>query len=278
MITLSELKYYNKITTTEKDLIFQSCIDEATSNIGSKCSRSFGNDNHVEYFNFDNRGYYSYCCEDYYPFRYGNSKQAVFLGNLPVQSITAIEKLDNNEYVTIFNGSDTISDSTILNASTGEVSLINGYSFPYGSNSTRITYKAGYKFSQLSGTVSNDANSRAIVGVGTSFKMDFAVGDYILIGNERKAITAIADDTHLTVGFNFIEAHSNSVYYINNYPDDLRKFCKELATWIYYQSPQSDLKILGTTAINQGGQASTGKSFAEPNWTDIINFYRIWNV
>lgn len=279
MLTLSELKYYNKFDGTDNDVFFQQCIAMATGNIEAKCKRKFIYNTHTEYFNIDSRGYYSYELEDYIPFGFSNNKQAVFLGNLPIVSLTSIEELNSDgTYTTIFTGTDTITDSSITNNSTGEVSLIKGYAFPYGNNSTKIVYKAGYKFSQLTGTVSNSANGNTITGVGTLFTTELSVGDKIIIGNERKTITTITSNTSLTVDFNFINANGTAVSYLNNYPDDLRKFCFELATWIYYQSPHSSKKILGVTSMNQGGQSNVGISFEEPNWSDIIQAYKVYNI
>lgn len=272
MLTLSEFKKYIKIDGNDNNAFFQSCIDKAISNMESKCSRNFIQRTYTQYITFTYEGY-DYDCLT-------NNRGRVFLSNTPIISVTSIEELEDSDgtYSTIFTTPDTIANSTIIKNNIGEVSLLKSYSFPYGNDSTKIVYSAGYKFSQLTGTVSNSANSQTVTGVGTLFTTELVVGDYISIGIEKRKVTAIASATSLTVDFNIINVNSAVTAYINNFPDDLIKFCLELATWIYYQSPQSAMSLLGVTSKNQGGQSSVGQSFQEPNWTDIINNYRVMNV
>lgn len=53
---------------------------------------------------------------------------------------------------------------------------------------------------QLTGTVSVIAGAlSAVVGVGTAFTTELAVGDYIMQNSEVRKVAAITDDTNLTV-------------------------------------------------------------------------------
>ena len=58
------------------------------------------------------------------------------------------------------------------------------------------------KLEQISGTIDPIANV-AVVGVGTRFKSELAVGDRIKVSGEVREIVAIADDTNLTVDVAF---------------------------------------------------------------------------
>jgi len=63
----------------------------------------------------------------------------------------------------------------------------------------------------LTGTVAKTASSTAIVGTGTTFTSQLSIGQVIDIpgtATERRVVTAITDDTHLTVSANLANTAS----------------------------------------------------------------------
>jgi hypothetical protein len=64
----------------------------------------------------------------------------------------------------------------------------------------------------LTGTVSNTAASNALVGVGTLFSSELAVGDRIAIGTEIHTVLTITDDLNIVTLANISAAHSGIVY------------------------------------------------------------------
>ena len=69
------------------------------------------------------------------------------------------------------------------------------------------------------GTVTVSASGTSIVGVGTSFKSLFVVGDSIVINNQINQISVITDNTHMTVTNPWVKAGSGVIflYYVNEY-------------------------------------------------------------
>lgn len=65
----------------------------------------------------------------------------------------------------------------------------------------------------LPGTISVSAGSSTVTGTGTSFTNDFQVGDVISTDWQRRRITAIANNTSLTVESNFVSAQSGVNYF-----------------------------------------------------------------
>jgi Collagen triple helix repeat (20 copies) len=63
----------------------------------------------------------------------------------------------------------------------------------------------------LTGTVQKTSSSTAVVGTGTLFTTELSVGQLIIVpgtANEKRVVTAIADNTHLTVNANFANSAS----------------------------------------------------------------------
>jgi hypothetical protein len=65
----------------------------------------------------------------------------------------------------------------------------------------------------LPGTISVSAGSSTVTGVGTSFTTSFQVGDVISTDWQRRRITAITNNTSLTVESNFVSAQSGVAYF-----------------------------------------------------------------
>lgn len=75
---------------------------------------------------------------------------------------------------------------------------------------------SNYWSPKVSGTVATTAGSSTVVGTGTRFTKEVAIGDKIAADIDVLPVTAIADDTHLTTGGNFTNNKSGSEYQIFN--------------------------------------------------------------
>lgn len=62
------------------------------------------------------------------------------------------------------------------------------------------------------GTISCDADSAKVIGVGTFFMKDISVGNLIKVGSLSRSVIGIDDDTHLTVDTIFNNPFSNYSY------------------------------------------------------------------
>lgn len=65
----------------------------------------------------------------------------------------------------------------------------------------------------LTGTISVTGGSNTVMGTGTTFTTDFQVGDVISTDWQRRRITAIANDTNLTVESNFAANQTDVAYF-----------------------------------------------------------------
>ena len=66
-----------------------------------------------------------------------------------------------------------------------------------------------YWMSQLSGTVTITSNTDLVVGVGTHFTNELAVGDKITVGPNARLVQTITDDFRLTTSTNFTASRTN---------------------------------------------------------------------
>ena len=66
--------------------------------------------------------------------------------------------------------------------------------------------------SELAGTVTTAADSTTVTGTATAFSAQFVVGDIIVVGGEERKVSAIANDTSMTVATKFIGVNSTVSY------------------------------------------------------------------
>jgi len=78
----------------------------------------------------------------------------------------------------------------------------------------------------LTGTVTVGAGTAAVVGVGTAFETELAVGDVIKIGTELITVSVITDDENLTLAANHVAGAAGAAFSISNAPTEL-----EVAIW-----------------------------------------------
>ncbi len=121
--------------------------------------------------------------------------------DMPVTSSAAINtvesyvaQLDGNPMLSIYGVSDGAGSvkSASLGVGIGTTSPLRRLDV---AGSARVT---GTATSVLTGSI-NPTASTAVVGVGTLFTTELVVGDRITVSAETRTVTAITDDTHLTV-------------------------------------------------------------------------------
>ena len=66
--------------------------------------------------------------------------------------------------------------------------------------------------SELAGTVTTAADSTTVTGTATAFSAQFVVGDILVVGGEERKVSAIANDTSMTVSTKFIGVNSTVSY------------------------------------------------------------------
>ena len=64
----------------------------------------------------------------------------------------------------------------------------------------------------MAGTVTTAADSTTVTGTATVFSAQFVVGDVIVVGGEERKISAITNDTSLTVSEKFIGVNTTAAY------------------------------------------------------------------
>ena len=71
-----------------------------------------------------------------------------------------------------------------------------------------------YLTPKVSGTVTTTINSNLVIGAGTHFINEIAVGDHIAVGDDLLGVKAIVDDGHLTTEANFTASYTNTEYQV----------------------------------------------------------------
>lgn len=113
--------------------------------------------------------------------------------------------------VTLTNGIGTISDTglTFVGGGSGALSATQKNEFyMVVVNNAGANVETG----TLSGTVTVSAGTDAVSGTSTAFTTELNVGDYIKIGSEEIEVSAIADDTNLTLAANHVAGASGLTF------------------------------------------------------------------
>lgn len=242
MITLAEIREYLGITDTEdtsKDAYLKGVIPKAISKVESYLNRNLQSADYVQTLNNN-------CF-----------LKSIYLDNGPVNSISAIKKITTDfTEEDIILSPNTIADSVGIDGN--KVTLYKGY---YFSSTCKVSYNGGYIFRNLTGTVATTVGNADVTGTGTDFENELSVGDFIIIGSERKQITVITDATHLTVSDTYTYANTGVVAIRTNLPEIIRQAILETAVYIYNNSYQGDSLLMVNSKTDSNGVTSNTVNF-----------------
>lgn len=148
----------------------------------------------------------------------------------------------SNTYLTTatFTGN---TSSRVVNTSSSLTSSVTSEDyllFIYGSNKTAAK----------TGTVSTSGNTAT--GTGTNFVTDFSVGDYILINNEVREVTAVANTTQLTLDAPLASSASGASFYGITESYQVNKVLSANTTSITFKDNLE--KVLDNTTVYAGVQ------------------------
>lgn len=143
---------------------------------------------------------------------------SVVMGNKFVDFTPNFANADKSGTVSAM-GNKRLDGTPIADVIPGGVSGIKSSGVNYFSNMTSLSgssklqmLKAGDAISGT-GTVyanANEYNTKNILGLGTAFTTELLVGEAIIVGDEERIITAISNDTSLTIDSAFINIGLNS--------------------------------------------------------------------
>lgn len=254
MIPLAELKSYANITGTDKDAALQGFINSATSILNKNCNRVFLRNDYTEVIK---------SC---------NFTDKLYLSNAPINEVTSIKYWDGEEYTDLLSSPDTIENS--IENYQDYLLLRKGYSF-YGKD-IQVEYNAGYTFQVGTGKVKQLNGETSVIGLGgTQFESEIEVGDYICFDGLKRLVSAVDDDTHLTVTEAVTEDHLSSAFTISNVPYDIEQACKELACKLFYDS---GMQGANGTLLVSSKSGETSYSYKEFNMDEFINANRFVNI
>lgn len=160
------------------------------------------------------------------PIQTEDLKMRIYYAKFSGTSGTAVFRNDNYEFLTLsgVQGSFVVGEKVAQKAT----SYITSATITGDTSSTSVTTSASLTSSisagdmillvygkdkvSRTGTVSNTSLT-TITGSGTNFVTDFDVGDHILIGNDIREITAIANSSQLTIDASLRTAASGASYF-----------------------------------------------------------------
>jgi len=243
MITLAQIKQYLGLTESTYDSFLNDVILMSKSHI-------------EDYLNWENLADTQYIKKYDYQYTQKILDNTIHLGMRAVSSVSAWVYYDSDRNETeLFTGDNTVANSTDI---IGDCSIKVYKGVYLGEKVHKITFNAGYVFSNLTGTVTTAIGDATVTGVGTAFTTELSVDDYIIVGNEKKQVLSITDNTHLETVDTFYSVNSGVAITKTTLPDGIRRAFLECGAVIFKNSYQSDgtLRESGRT-INQGGQSVT---------------------
>ncbi len=256
MITLQELIDYLKIPADEQEAVsefLKTGISFAKSFFSNECNRSFEySDENSEVLDYDG-------CDK------------IYLRVNPITDVTAIKYYSNDTYSDLIETAD-IETSIRLNESYFK------FRSYQGANELQITYKGGYKFQTLTGTISASIGTATVTGSGTAFTTELEAGDKIMVEGFTRTVLAIGSNTSLTVTENFPETVSAVTFILNTYPDDIRLAVMKLAAYHYQESSNgNNLLYLSSKNVSLGG--GTGSDvYKKCDIKSTVEKYRFINI
>lgn len=222
MITPDELKYYLKDNPANRtadeqlarDIFIKSSIEIAKSVLVNLCERSF---DYKTYTEFIRKNLFS---------------RELYLKVYPILEITELKYYSSDGYEDLISSPDTIGDSTEIT----DRYLLLRKNYSAKNKQLKITYKAGYKFVTLSGTVQIAAGTNEVGGTGTLFTTELAIGDRVILNGESLEVLTIDDVDVLTFTSNASQDYTGITAILNTYPEDLRQACLQIAAEHFLQS------------------------------------------
>ena len=219
----------------------QTAIDFAIQRVNKSCNRDFRSASYTDEFQGDG-----------FPVHWVN--------NPPGSAIASIKYFDEDTatYLTIFSGTDTVSNSAQLLG--GKLRLFNGYSFE-STKQYEVVYTGGYV-----------SNTQWVTGLA------YSVGNSV-VNNGNKYVCLIAHTagtfaTDLAAG----KWELSTLDYV---PAVIKQVTLERAAWNYKTGFPGGGR-LGLASENVGGQSTDGKSFdvagMDTRHNKVLSGYRIQNI
>jgi len=243
MITLNQLKQFLKIdlAAASQDTLLADFRSRAISEFNTMCNRSFE---------------YGTCIEDII----GNGNDSVYLPNYPVHSITAIEVYNKNgdyTYVTLFDGSDTAANSTVINSEIGELIVTKGYAFT-SDQKIKVTYTAGY-----------------VSGDDWITNHGYVSNDYVRFNNRvYKCKTSHTSGTFT----DDLNAGKWELALETLAPEDIQNAVLYLAAKFYYESPAGKNYFMKQTDTRTKPDVTETTNLKEIDLAEIANAHRNINI
>ena len=207
----------------------------------------------------------------------GNGKQNIYLKNFPVDLISDIKKYDGetNSYLTIFDLTDTVSNTTLFESKSGYLWMVKDFYFEDGIKNYKIDYYAGYKSTQTSKTILTitAGTTQATIGITTH---GYSNGDVIefsgVTGFQNNPIGKfiISDVATSTFKINFVCGTGTfssgtaiaDTSLENTIPFDLKNILFELVSYIAKDFGIVGNARLGLTSENWNAAGTGAKAFA----------------
>ena len=171
------------------DTFVLQCMNQAISDVNTMSNRDFRYASYTDKFQ-------------------GDGYAVHWVNNPPVSAITSIKYFDEDTatYLTIFSGSDTVSNSAQILG--GKLRLFNGYSFE-SSKQYEVVYTGGY------GTVPEDVKGTTKEIAGLHIKQSAtANGGLALLGLTSRNMAGQGTES---AGFNFEQAVTNALKQVEMY-------------------------------------------------------------
>lgn len=256
-MTLAEIRKYLQLqdTDTVHDELLSSFIDATVTEIETRCNRSL-------------------CFGQYVTTIINNvSHNTITIPVTPVHSVSEIRYFDGEQYSDLFD--DAVSNHIRIMSDIGMVKLNDGLSVR--NLDLQVVHESGYKFKHCVGTISIDAGSLNVDGVGTLFTTELAVGDKIVVNGVTRVVATITDNTNMTINQSLESNVSGATYVVNNFPDDLRNVAVKIASYMFLESPHAE-NFLHRSSGNFNLNSGAGDVYKDLNVSNVIRKYTYLNV
>ena len=149
-----------------------------------------------------------------------NREQLYSFGQPGLKNLRNAANNINTQYVYRTSASGTLSSGnvavTITTSAPGGTDILpygTGYLAPTDAANFSLIVTANAVTANLSGNVAISSTNTSVIGNGTSFTVDFIVGDIITVSSTNRTITAITNSTYMTVDSFFGSSVSGQNYF-----------------------------------------------------------------